>query len=310
VLPCLSGPVAAAGYPARPVRVLVGQAPGGPSDIVARIVAEGFAQHWKVAVVVENHPGATGMIAGRMLASAPADGYTLLSAGNSLIASASMDMQTAGYDPRQAFAPVGRIARGGYVLAVRSGLGVKTVRVFVALADARAESVTFSTVGGSSNSARGLALFQRIAGIRALEIPFNGGALAVQAVVAGHVDATFCELALALPFAESGAMRILAAASRQRLPLAPDLPTFAEIGYPGVMTESWYGILVPTGTPAAVIAELVATLHATLANTEVQRRYRSLGCETIVETPEDFAAAIRLETEQAREVTERQVPRR
>ena len=310
MLPGTSGPVAAARYPIRSVRFIVGQAPGGPSDIVARLVAREFAAQWKESVVVENHGGATGTIAARMVANAPADGYTLLVASNGPIVSAAVGVETAGYDPLRAWAPVGRFARGGYVLAVNSGLGTTTVREFVALARARAEPVSLSTVGAGSNSARAATLFQRVTGVRGLEVPYNGGALALQSVVAGHVDGTFCELALALPFAESGALRILGAASRQRLALAPDLLTFGELGFPGVITESWYGIVAPAGTPAMVIAELVAALHATLADSEVRRRFLTLGYETIVETPEEFAIAIRLEFEQARSLAANGVPPR
>lgn len=301
----LSGAVAATRYPSRPVRFIVGQAPGGPSDIMARLVAREFGERWKEAVVVENHGGATGTIAARMVARSPPDGYTLFVASNGPIASAAVEVATAGYDPLQAWAPVGRFARGGYVLAVRSGFDTTTVREFVARARVTTESVSISTVGAGSNSSRALALLRQAAGIRILEVPYNGGALALQAVVAGHVDATFCEWALASPLAESGAARILAAASRQRLALAPELPTFAEVGLPGVVAESWYGIVAPAGTPAAVIAELNATLHFMLADTDVRRRLTALGCEAIVETPEEFADAIRLETEQARLLSER-----
>jgi tripartite-type tricarboxylate transporter receptor subunit TctC len=307
VLGPLSSRAADTRYPSRPVRFIVGQAPGGPSDTIARLVAKEFAERLKEAVVVENHGGATGTIAGRMVAQAPADGYTLLVASNGPIASAPVELEAAGYDPLRAWAPVGRIARAGYVLAVRSGLGTANLREFVTLARARAESVSLATVGAGSNSARALALLQRAAGIRILNVPYNGGALGLQAVVAGHVDATFCDVALALPFAASGAVRLLGACARQRLALAPDVQTFAEAGFPGVVTEAWYGIVAPAGTPAGTIAELVATLHSTLADAEVRRRFTAMGFEGIVETPAEFADAIRAEVEQVHSLAERAI---
>jgi tripartite-type tricarboxylate transporter receptor subunit TctC len=305
MMPWLSCAMAATRYPSKPVRFIVGQGPGGPSDIVARLVAREFTERGKEAVVVENHPGATGTIGARMVARSPADGYTLLVASNGPIASAPVEVETAGYDPLRAWAPVARFARGGYVLAVRSGLDVTTVRDFVARARALADSVSVSTVGVGSNSSRALALLRQVAGARILEVPYNGGALALQAVIAGHVDATFCEFALAAPLADSGALRILAAASSQRLALAPDLPTFADLGFPGVATESWYGIVAPAGTPAGVIAELVASVHSMLAEADMRHRLTALGCEPIVETPEEFAEAIRMEYEQAQMLAQR-----
>jgi tripartite-type tricarboxylate transporter receptor subunit TctC len=300
-----SAPMRAAdggGYPTRPVRFVVGQAPGGPTDRIARLVAAEFERRWKVAVVVVNQPGATGTIAGRTVAHGPADGYTLFVGGNGPIASAAVALsyEIAGFDPTRDWAPVGRIARAGYTLMVRSSLGVATVREFAALARSRPEALSASTVGPGSNSSLALSLFQQVADVRMIDVPYKGGGLAVEAVIAGHVDSTFCDVALALPFVASGAARILAACSTRRLKLAPDLPTFAEAGFPGVLTEAWYGIVAPVGTPPAVISELVSTLHTVLEDEEAGRRFAILGCEVIVETPEEMAAAIRVEVEQAR----------
>jgi tripartite-type tricarboxylate transporter receptor subunit TctC len=293
----------AAGYPSRSVRLVLGVASGGgPTDRIARLVALEFEKRWKVPVVVVNQGGASGTIGGRMVARGPADGYTLFVGGNGPIASAAVALspETAGYDPIRDWAPVGRIARAGYVLIARSGLGVSTVREFALLAHARPEALSASSTGPASNSSLGLALFQQVAGVRIIEVPYKGGGDAIEAVVAGHVDAAFCDLALALPFAVSGAVRILAACSTHRLALAPDVPTFAEAGFPGVLTEAWYGIVAPAGTPRAVIAELVAALHAVLVDDDVRRRFTTMGYEAIVESPDQFADAIRLEMEQAR----------
>jgi tripartite-type tricarboxylate transporter receptor subunit TctC len=308
-LASFSGTAAAGGYPSRPVRFIVGQAPGGPSDRMARLIAREFAERWKQAAVVENHVGATGMIASRMVAQAAADGYTLLVASNSPFAAAAVDLQTAGYDPLRGFSPVGRIARAGYLLAVRPGLGTATVREFVALARVRAESVSLATGGAGSNAARAVALLERAAGIQILSVPYNGGGLDLQAAIAGHVDGAFIDAAIALPYATAGTLRLLAACSPERLALVPDLPTFAEAGFPGVVTNAWYGIAAPAGTPPVIIAELVTTLHSTLADADVRQRLAAIGCEVIAETPGEFAAAIRLEVEQARAFAE-QVGRR
>ncbi len=295
---------AATTYPSRVVRFIVGRAAGGPTDVIARIVAQEFGERWNQPVVVENRPGAAGTIAAHLVVQAPADGYTLLVGSNGPIASAPAEMENPPYDPLRAWAPVGRIARSGYVLAVRRGLKATTVQEFVALAKAGPESVSMASAGPGSNSLLPITLLERAAGVRFLNVPYNGGAPQIQAVVSGEVDATFSDVAVVLPFAASGALRLLATCSRQRIAHAPDLPTFVESGFPGVVTEAWYGIVAPAGTPAAVIAELVSTLHSTLADADVHRRFDALGCEAVVETPDEFAAAIRFEYDQARALAE------
>jgi tripartite-type tricarboxylate transporter receptor subunit TctC len=297
-------------YPSRTVRIIAPQAPGGPSDTIARLVAQHFSERWTEAAVVENHGGAAGTVAGRLVARSPADGYTLLIGSNAPIASAAVLTEGAGYDPLRDWAPVGRIVRVGYVLALRPGLGVTTLRGLVALAGGRAEPLTMATVGTGSNSARAVAQFARVAGIPLIDVAYKGGAPGLQAVIGEHVDGTFCDVALALPFAATGAVRIPASCGRRRLPLLPDTPTFAEAGFPGVIAEPWYGIVAPAGTSAAILAEIATALRAMQADPEIGRRFTALGYEAIVEAPEEFAAAIRAEVAQAREAVGGGAPRR
>ena len=271
---------------------------------MARLIAKEFGDRWNQTAVVENHPGATGLLGGRLVAQASADGYTLLVASNSHFSAAALRGQSAGFDPLRDFAPVGRIAHGDYALAVRPGLGTMTVAEFVARARARPKSVTVATSGAGSNSQRALALLERAAHIRMLEIPYNGGGRDLQAVIAGIVDATFDDLGVVLPFAASGAVRLLAVCSARRTELAPDLPTFAETSLPEVVIEAWYGVVAPAGTPREIMATLIATLRATLADPEVRRTLAAMDLDPIAETPEQFATAIRAEIEQARAVAE------
>ena len=284
-------------FPTRPVRIIAPQAPGGPTDTLARIAAQHFSARWKEGVVVENPAGAGGAIGARVVADAPADGHTLLLASNGVLAAPPAGGDAAGFDALRTWAPIGGIARVGYVLAVRPGLGATTLGAFVAKARARPEALTVATVGGGSNSAKALALLQRAAGIAVLEVPFKGTAPALQAVIGEHVDAIFCDFILAQPSAAKGALRLLAACGRHRLALAPDLPTFAEAGIPGVVAEPWFGLVAPKGTPAAVVGELAAALHAMRADPEVGHRFATLGYEVITDTPEGCAAA--LDAEQA-----------
>lgn len=296
----IPGQASAIRYPSGAVRLIVGQAPGGQSDTIARMIARQFGQRWNKTVIVVNHAGASGTIAGRLVAHAPADGYTLLVGSNATIASAAVDPEAAGYDPVRDWAPVGRIVRSGIVFVVRPGLDVTTVQDFVALARARAGAITVSTAGAGSNSSQAVALIEQSAGISTLAIPYNGAALQLQAVVAGVVDATICDASVARPFAARGAVRILAATARRRLALLPHVPTFIEAGYPEVVSEPWYGIVAPAGTPAAVIAELVGALHAALADSDARRKFEMLGFEPIVETSDQFANEIRADLEHAR----------
>ena len=283
---------APARFPLRPVRIVAPQAPGGPTDTLARIAAQHFSARWKEGVVVENPGGAGGAIGARAVADAPADGHTLLVASNAVLVAPPAGIDAAGFDALRTWAPIGGIARVGYVLAVRPGLGATTLGAFVAQARARPGALTVATVGGGGNSAKALALLERAAGIALLEVPFKGAAPALQAVVGEHVDATFCDFILAQPHVAAGAVRLLAACGRRRLALVPDLPTLAEAGLPGVVAEPWFGLVAPKGTPATVVAEIAAALHATRADPEVGRRFATLGYEAIADTPESCAAAI------------------
>ncbi len=287
-------------FPSRPVRILVGQAPGGQTDIIARLVAQQFSTRWNQTVVVENYGGAAGTIAAGMVARAAADGHTLLMGSNASLAAMAIQPGNAGHDPVRDWALIGRAVRVAYVLAVRSGLGVATVREFVARARARPEALSLATAGAGSNAERAARLFERAAAIRFLEVPFKGGAPALQAVVAGQVDGVFCDLAIALPFAASGSVRIVAAASRRRLALAPDIPTFAEAALPGVVAEPWYALVAPTGTPRDIVAEIASALRAALAEADLVRRFAALGYEPVAESQEEFANAILAEVDLAR----------
>jgi tripartite-type tricarboxylate transporter receptor subunit TctC len=293
--PWVAGRAAATRFPARTVRIVAPQAPGGPTDTLARIAAQHFAARWKESVVVENPGGAGGAIGARVVADAAGDGHTLLLGSNAVVVVPPAGLDTAGFDPLRTWAPIGGIARVGYVLAVRPGLGVTTLGAFVAQARTRPEALSVATVGPGSNSAKAVALLERAAGITLLSVPFKGAAPALQAVVGEHVDAIFCDLVLVQTPAGAGAVRLLAACGRRRLALAPDLPTFAEAGVAGVVAEPWFGLVAPKGTPAAVVSEIAAALHAMRTDPEVVHRFASLGYEAIADTPEAFAAAIAAE---------------
>lgn len=290
---------AGASFPSRTVHIVAGQAPGGQTDTIARAVAAHLGTRWSEAVVVENVAGAGGLIAGRAVARSAPDGHTLYVGANSNIAWSAAQAPNAGYDPRVAWAPIGRIVRLGFVLAVRPDLGISTAREFAARALARPEGVTVATVGEASNSGRALRMFERATGAKLLEVPYKSTVQSVQAVVSRDVDAAFCDLTAALPQAHASTLRLVAQTSTHRSPLAPDVATFREAGFPTMVLEPWYGLVAPAGTPPDVIAALAAALRAALTDETVAGRFKALGYEILLDSPDEFAAAIREELKTA-----------
>jgi tripartite-type tricarboxylate transporter receptor subunit TctC len=281
----------AASFPSRTVHLVIGQAAGGQTDTIARMVSIHFASRWGASVVVENVPGAGGLIAGRTVARSIPDGHTLYIGASSNIAWSALQTPNAGYDPHVAWAPIGRIVRLGFVLAVRPDLDVANVREFAVRTRAHPESLTVASQGENSNSGRALRMFEKAIGAKVLEVPYKATVQSVQAVVAGEVDAAFCDLSAAL--AQRDRLRVLAQTARRRSPLAPDIATFKEQGFPQVALEPWYGLVAPAGTPPDAVAALAVALRAFLTDERVAERFKALGYEIILDTPDEFAAAIR-----------------
>ena len=281
----------AAAFPTRTVHLVAGQAAGGQTDTIARMVALHFASHWSASVIVENVPGAGGLIAARAVARSVPDGHTLYIGASSNIAWSALQAPNAGFDPHVAWAPIGRIVRLGFVLAVRPGLDVANVREFATRARARPESLAVASQGEASNSGRALRMFEHAVGAKVLEVPYKATVQSVQAVVAGEVDAAFCDLSAAL--AQGDRLRVLAQTASRRSPLAPNIATFKEQGFPQVALEPWYGLVAPAGTPPDTVATLAAALRAFLTDERVAERFKSLAYEIILDTPDEFAAAIR-----------------
>ena len=297
-------------FPSRPVRIVVPQAPGGPTDTLGRMAAHHFSARWKESVVVENSGGAGGTIGARVAADAPGDGYTLLVGSNAAIVAPPAGFDAASFDPLHTWAPIGAIARVGYVFAVRPGLGAATIGAFVAQARARPGTLSVATTGAGGNSSKALALLERAAGITVIEVPFKGTSPALQAVVGGHVDAVFGDFILAQLHVAAGALRPLAVCSRRRLALAPGVSTFAEAGVPGVVVEPWFGLVAPKGTPPAIVAEVAAALRAMRVHPDVVQRFSTLGYEAIVDTPDEFALAIEAEMALVRSLARGPAPQR
>ena len=294
----------AAGYPSRPIRIVVGFAPGGPTDQLAREIGLRLQEAWGQPVIVENKPGASSRIAFEHVARAEPDGYTLL-LGAVQTATNMAVYRNLGYDTLRDFAPVTQLTSAVLALAVSPSLPARSVAELVAVAKARAEGLTYATFGVASSAHFAAALFEQRAGIRLTHVPYNGAAPAQTAIAGGQVDLGFMSALSAMPLLQSGRLRALAVTSDRRLPQLPDVPTMAEAGFPSFEVSSWQGLLAPAGTPAAIVAKLQAQIARILALPAVRERLAAVAAEPVGSTPAQFRAHIAAEIARWAEVARR-----
>ena len=236
-------------YPNKPIRLVIGFAPGGAADYVARAMNEAFSKALGQPVIIDNKPGNGSSIAAEIVAKAPPDGYTLLIASPSSISVNPALNPKLGYTPAE-LAPVTKITTSPLVLAVNPATNIRSVADLVAAAKKDPDKLNYSSSGNGSAPHLGAALFTQITGAQMTHIPYRGGALAVQSVIAGDTQVTFGTSPSVLPQVSTGRLRALAVSTRERSPLVPDLPGMREAGLPDYNLEFWYGVFVPTGTPA------------------------------------------------------------
>ena len=291
-------PVALAqAYPSKPIKFIVGVAPGGPNDTVARVLADTLSDIVKQPVVIENLGGAGGTIGANAAAKAPADGYTLLVGGALNLAIAPALISKLPYDPEKDFAPIGEIARIPYAFAVRNAVPVSTLPQLVAYAKRNPGRLSYGSSGVGSNSSLAVELLKASAGIDILHVPYKGSAPAVAALIGEQIDMVCMDLALLEPHVKAGTLRLLAGLGAQRSPRAPDLPTAAEQGFPGLVLEPWVGLVAPAGIPAEVREKLAATLNQAMRTPELRQRLEQQGYEVIVDSPASFRALLHSEIE-------------
>jgi tripartite-type tricarboxylate transporter receptor subunit TctC len=249
-------PALAQWAPSHPVKLVVPFAPGGQPDVVARALAEPLSRTLGEPVIVENRPGAGGNIAADAVAKSAPDGCTLLVGTNGPLAVSPAIYRNLPYDVARDFAPVTLVGTSPNLIAVNPSLGVTTLAGLVARAKAEPGKLNFSSVGKSSISQLSMELFNRVAGIRTVHIPYNGGAPAVSALLSGDVQILSLNPTALLPQLEAGKVRVLAQTSARRSPLIPNIPTVAESGYPGFEAEVWIAIMAPRATPPEALARL------------------------------------------------------
>jgi tripartite-type tricarboxylate transporter receptor subunit TctC len=285
---------AAQTYPIRPVRVIVPFAPGGTTDIFARFAAQKLTERTGKQFFVENIAGASGNIGMGQAARAAADGHTLLFAFSSYVVNPTL-FDRIPYDPDKDFDPVTLAVVSTAVLSVHPSVPARTVNELVALIRANPGKYNFASPGaGTQAHLAGEQLRQQL-GLDIVHVPYNGAGPSVASVVAGHSPVGFSTLASAGPHIKAGSLRALAITSKSRSPLAPDVPTMTEAGYPDIEGDSWVGVLVPAGTPADVAAFLHREIVALIASPEAKERLASLGFDPVGDTPQEFAARIKAE---------------
>jgi tripartite-type tricarboxylate transporter receptor subunit TctC len=295
LLSVASGTVAQA-YPTKPIRLIVPSAPGGGTDIAARLIAQGLTESLGQAVVVDNRGGAGG-IAGVTVAaklSAP-DGYTLVLGSNGHLSFASAINPKLPYDPQKDLTPISLVANQPFVLAVSAAVPANSIRELVALAKAKPGSVTYGSGGNGSASHLGVELFQIKSGITLMHIPYKGTGPGMSALMSGELQLLMAGLATVLPQAKSGKIKVLAVSGTQRSRMAPDVPTVAEAGVPGYDFNVWYGMMAPGGTPRPIINKLAGDIVRLLKAPVVLERFAVAGLEPMSNTPDEFAALLKQE---------------
>jgi len=278
------------------IRILVPVTAGSTLDARARVIADAIGQRLKQRVIVENRPGAGGIIGALAVARSKPDGSTLLFTNNSHVISPHI-YPNAGYDPIRDFAPVAQAYVSGMVLVAHPSLQVASVRELVALArnDSKALSYASSGTGGLPHLAA--ELFKQVAGIELLHVPYRGDGQALNDVLAGRVPVMMSGYIVVLPHVRAGKLRALAVTSNQRTGILAEVPTIVESGYPAYKLDTWTGFFAPAGTPAGLIDKLNREISAALATPAVQAQFAATGAEAAVTSPAEFAAFVRQEWE-------------
>jgi tripartite-type tricarboxylate transporter receptor subunit TctC len=278
-------------WPGKPLHLLVGYSAGGAVDIIARAIAQPLQAALGQPVIVENRPGAGTNIANRALIESAPDGHTLMLVANAIAANPSL-YQPPPYDLARDVTPISLVGRVPVVIAVNPGSELTSIAKLVAVAKARPGSINYGTPGNGSTPHLAVALFERVAGIQLMHVPYKGGAGAINDTLAGHIPAVAVNALEVLPQARAGKLRVLAVMSAARSPIFPDVPTLAESGWPGFEASVWYGLIGPAGLPAPVVARLHAEVQRALALPEVRERLASAGGEVLPGPVERFAALL------------------
>ena len=287
-----AGAALAQGFPNKQIRLVAPSAPGDAPDVIARLVAEKLSATLGQQVVVDNKPGAGGVVGSEIVAKAPADGYTLImgNAGSHGINAAVYTKLP--YDIQRDFAPVSQIAVAPNIFIVNPSVPAKTIQEFIAYAKTKPGQLNYASGGNGSSSHMSMELLKTMAGIDVAHVPYKGSTPALTDLIGGQASIMSVNLPPAVPHVKSGRLRALAVTTKTRSPLLPDVPTVAESGLPDFETVAWFGVLAPAATPKDVVARLSAEIAKIAKSPEMRERLSALGAEPVGSTPEESAAII------------------
>ncbi len=278
-------------YPGKPVRIVVGFTPGSATDVTARLFAQKFGELWGVGAIVENTPGAGGTVGAARAAKAPPDGYTLQYGANGAMTIAPSLYSKLGFDPIRDFAPVSLLLSMGSILAVNNEVPVKSIQQLIALARENPGKLSYASPGVGTPQHIGTELLKIMAGVNITHVPYKGAVLTD--VIGGRVTMTLQNAAAILPTIRDGRLRAVAQTSLKRSPNIPELPTVAESGFPGFEVVSWFGLLVPAGTPAAIVNKLHQDAVKVLAQPDMRASLTKLGLDSVGSSPGELGAIIK-----------------
>ena len=289
------GIASAQDYPNRPVRLIVAFAPGGATDFTARIIADRVQSILGQPIAVENKPGANGAIGAEYVAKSDPDGYTLFFTTVGAVAINPALRSDLPYDPLKDFAAVGKAAVNSTILVVNADMKINSARELAELARKKPGSITIGITGRGAISDLGRQLFEDAAGITLQAVPYRGAAPAITDMLAGHLDGLFGDVPTIMGQVQAGKLKALAATSTERSDIFPEVPTFVEEGFAGVVGDNWAGVLAPAGTPAPVIAKFNAALVTALNEPDLRSRLHNAGVTPAPSTPQEFEKYLREE---------------
>ena len=292
----LAASVQAQPYPSKPVRVVVPYPPGGPTDIVARVLFQQVAESTGQQFVIDNRAGAGGNIGAEHVAKSPADGYTVLIGTTAHAINMSL-FKSLNYDVQKDLAPVSLLTQGPLVLVTHPQFPANSVKELIDMAKAKPGSLNFASSGNGQSTHLSAELFNSMAGIKMVHVPYKGSAPALGDLMSGQVGIMFDTTLSAMPFVKAGKLKALGVTSPQRTPAAPDVPTIAESGLPGYEVFAWNGVLVPAGTPKAIVAQLNEEIRKAMQLPQVREKFSAQGFAASWNTPDQFGVFVRNEVE-------------
>jgi len=284
-------------YPSKPIRFVAPFPPGGPADILSRIIGQHIAESWGQQVVIDNRAGAGGNIGSEIVAKAPPDGYTLLLGFVGTHAINASLYRTMPYDNIKDFEPVSLVAMVTIILVVHPSVPANSVQELIAVARSRPSELTFGSPGNGTPQHLAGELFNTMAGVKMLHVPYKGAVPALNDLLGGRVSMIFSSMPPALPHIKAAKLKALAVTSAKRSPAIAEVPTISESGLPGYEVINWYGVLTPTGTPKEIVVKLNSEIRRIMQIPDVKERLAVQGAETYTSSPQEFRAYIKSETD-------------